>query len=170
MRYLYWASAVRGCCVKQPYPLSFSFYFSSGSGVPHGIMVNPVFDPEKLKLNETGSLELCNDWEFIPGSKDKKVPAAQVEEMKSFFRRYLVLFCAVWDEQMQDAVLQDYFEGRIDFDEMLQDLDFYDQYKDGLSSIHDVQELETFCRNNDFVNMYGNQTEAVDTRKEPCAE
>jgi len=57
---------------------------------------------------------------------------------------------------MQDAVLRDYFEGRIGFDEMLQDLDFYDEYKDELSRIHDIQSMESFCREKDLVNLYGN--------------
>ena len=57
---------------------------------------------------------------------------------------------------MQDAVLQDYLEGRIGFDEMLQDLDFYDGYMGELSRIHDIQPLEFFCLENYLVNLYGN--------------
>ncbi len=151
-----WGSGVRGRYVKQPYPLPFSFYYSPGAGVPCCIRVYPVFNPERLMRSETGVLELCDDWRFAPGYKDQNVSADLVREMKSFFRQYLVLFCAVWDEQMQDAVLQDYFIGTISFGEMTRDLDFYDQYKDALSNIHDVQSLELFCRDNKLVNLYGN--------------
>ena len=156
MEYVFETSGIRGNYVKQPYPLPFSFYFSSGTGVPGNIRVNPVFNPEMLKRSETGTLKLCGDWEYTPGYMDQDVSDDLVQEMKAFFRKYLVLFCAVWDEQMQDAVLQDYFTGKISFDEMLQDLDFYETYSNELSSIRDVQNLEAFCRDNDLVNLYGN--------------
>ena len=154
--YLIEMSNVRGRYVKQPYQLPFSFYFSSGAGVPHSIRVKPVFNPEKLKRSETGTLKLCDDWEFTPGVNDGSVATTLVQEMKSFFKKYIVLFCAVWDEQMQDAVLQDYFLGNIEFDEMIQDLDFYGRYKDELLNIHDIESLEKFCRENNLVNLYGN--------------
>ena len=154
--FIFETSAVRGQEVKVPYPLPFSFYFSPGVWAQTCIRVQPVFNPKRLIMSETGFLQLCDDWTFIPGRGDQGVSSDAVQEMKAFFRQYIVLFCAVWDEQMQDAVLRDYFEGRIGFDEMLQDLDFYDEYKDELARIHDIQSLESFCRGKDLVNLYGN--------------
>ena len=139
-----------------PCALPFSFYFSPGVGAQTCIRVQPVFNPKRLIMSETGFLQLCDDWTFIPGRGDQGFSPDAAQEMKAFFRQYIVLFCAVWDEQMQDAVLQDYFEGRIGFDEMLQDLDFYDGYKDEFSRIHDIQSLESFCREKGLVNLYGN--------------
>lgn len=154
--YLLEMSNVRGRYVKHPSELPFSFYFSSGVGVQHSIRVKPVFNPEKLKRSETGTLKLSDDWEYIPGPNDKDVSQSEIEKMKSFFKDYIVLFCAVWDEQMQDATLQDYLVGNIMFDTLLQDLDFYEEYENELQQIHDVSTLDKFCRENNLVNFYGN--------------
>lgn len=150
-------SNVRGKYVKNPHQLSFSFYFSSGSGVPHSIRVKPSFNPDKkLKKSMTGTLKLCDDWEFIPGPHDGKVDSNDIADMKQFFRYHIVLFAAVWDEQLQDGILEDYFKGDITFNEMLQDLDFYDDYKLQLDRISTVDALESFCRKHELVNLYGN--------------
>lgn len=149
-------SNVRGRNVKNPHNLPFSFYFSSGADVSHDIHVKPMFNPEKLKKSMTGTLKLCDDWHYTPGLDDKNVDQKLVNEMKSFFRRYLVLFCAVWDEQMQDATLEDYLKGEISFSKMLEDLDFYADKQDDLKKITTVEDLEQYCRQNSLVNMYGN--------------
>ena len=149
-------SNVRGKYIKNPHTLPFSFYFSSGAGVNHGPRVKPMFNEAKLKQSLTGTLELCNNWEFEPGKDDTHIPAKDVSAMKAFFRKYLVLFCAVWDEQMQDATLEDYFRGNITFSEMLTDLEFYEENSAALETIHTVEELEDFCRLHNLVNFYGN--------------
>lgn len=71
--YIFAMSDVRGRYVKQPNKLPFSFYFSPSDGVAHGIRVKPVFNPERLILNKTGTLKLCDDWEYAPGKDDKFV-------------------------------------------------------------------------------------------------
>lgn len=154
--YILAMSNIRGIHVKNPNNLPFSFYFSSGKNAPHNIRVKPMFNPAKLKESLTGTLKLCDDWEFKPGVNDKNVKPDKIAAMKAFFRRYIVLFCAVWDEQMQDGILEDYFKGEITFQEMLEDLDFFDEYTEELSAISTVEELEEFCRINNLVNFYGN--------------
>ena len=64
--YIFATSAVRGQEVKVPYPLPFSFFFSPGVGVQSCIRVQPVFNPKRLLMSETGFLQLCDDWTFIP--------------------------------------------------------------------------------------------------------
>lgn len=154
--YLIEMSDVRGKYVKHPHQLPFSFYFSSGTNTKHSIRVKPVFNPEKLKASQTGTLKLCDDWKFIPGVNDKSVSRGLIDEMKSFFRKYIILFCAVWDEQLQDGVLRSYLEGQIKFKDVIEDLDFYEDYEEGLSDIETVEELEKFCREHSLVNLYGN--------------
>lgn len=154
--YLLEMANIRGKHVKNPGMLDFSFYLSSKGGVNHSIRVKPVFNPEKLKISETGILKLSDDWEFTPGKNDTDVSAKQIREMKQFFRDRIVLFCMVWDEQMQDGILEDYLTGRCSFQEMIEDINFYDDYKDEMDSISSVEELEKFCRKNNLVNFYGN--------------
>ena len=149
-------SNIRGKYVRNPNALPFSFYFSSGSGVSHGIRVKPMFNPEKLISSLTGTLKLCDDWEYIPGKNDEHVSKKDVDQMKQFFKDYIVLFCAVWNEQLQDGVLEDYLRGTVSFSEMLEDLDFYENYSEELKVIKSVSELERFCRKNNLVNLHGN--------------
>lgn len=149
-------SNIRGDHVKHPKPLKFSFYFSSGSGVTHSIRVKPMFNPQKLRASLTGTLKLSDDWAYIPGPDDSNVSNKDIKAMKDFFKQHIVLFCAVWDEQIDDTDLSDYFTGEIEFDELLKCLDFYPDYSDELDTIHDVKDLENFCRANNLVNLYGN--------------
>lgn len=148
-------SNIRGRKVKNPGQLPFSFYFSNKNS-NHEIRVKPVFNPDKMLFSKTGNLELYGDWNYTPGPDDKRISNKDITSMKSFFRRYIVLFCAVWDEQLTDSDLADYFEGDINFHELLTLFDFYDDYSEELDSIKDVVELEQFCRNNNLVNLRDN--------------
>lgn len=149
-------SNIRGKHVKHLSKLSFSFYFSGKDGVSHGPRVKPSFNPDKLRIDKAGTLKLCDDWKYVPGKDDQNVSIRQIREMKEFFQVYIVLFCLVWDLQLSDPVVQDYFEGDISFHEMLEDLDFYEEYKEDLDHTDNIFELENFCRDNNLVNFYGN--------------
>lgn len=149
-------SNVRGKYVKNPHSLPFSFYFSGSDGVTHGPRVKPMFNPERLRIDLAGTLKLCDDWEYIPGKNDKSISSQEIREMKKFFKRYIVIFCAVWDLQLEDGIADDYFKGIISFEEMIQSIEFYNDFESEISRIHDVESLEAFCRKHNLVNMYGN--------------
>ena len=76
--------------------------------------------------------------------------------MKQFFKDNIVLFAMVWDEQLQDGVLEYYFTGLTSFHEMIKGIDFYEENKIQMDKLSTVKELETFCRENNLVNFYGN--------------
>lgn len=149
-------SNVRGNLVKNPNKLPFSFYFSSKNGNVHGPRVKTSFDPSKLRLSKTGTLKLCDDWEFIKNPQDRDVSESEIKKMKEFFRKYLILFLLVWDDYIGDPVLEDYFEGDITLHEFITELDFYEEFRDILDEINTVEDLETFCRENGTFNFYGN--------------
>ena len=151
--YLFEMANVLGRKVKVPHKLPFSFFFSSDKGVSHSIRVKPVFNSEKLLRSQTGTLKLCDDWEFIPGENDTKVSQKDIDDMKQFFRDYLVLFCMAWDEQLTYDDVQDYFKAEITFNELLHNISFY---TDEMNSIITIAELEEYCRKNNMVNFYGN--------------
>ena len=147
---------VRGAKVKNPGRLPFSFLFSADDNSQLGIRVKVVFNSERIIQSKTGTLKLCDDWEFIPSVEDKHLKAKDIADMKQFFRGYLVLFCAVWDEQMQEGVLEDYFTGNTTFQEMLTDLDFYDDYVEDLANISTVEKLEEYARTTQCIDLHGN--------------
>lgn len=161
--YLIEMSNVVGKYVKNPEKLPFSFYFSSGVDVPHSIRVKPMFNPEKLKKSLTGTLKLSDDWKYIPGENDKNVSEQEIKEMKKFFKDNIVLFVLVWDEFLQDSVVEHYFLGDLSFQEMLKDLDFYEKLPE-LKRCKTIKGFEKCIRNNleilhklgYNVNFYGN--------------
>lgn len=59
----------------------------------------------------------------------------------------------VWDEQLTEDIVQDYFKGEIEFYELVENIDFY---TDKMSLLTTVEELEKYCRDNKLVNFYGN--------------
>ena len=148
-------SNVRGNKIRVQKNLPFSFYFSAQQG-QHSIRVKPMFNPAKLRDDLVGTLKLCDDWEYIPGPDDVHVSNSDIEKMKKFFRRYLVLFAATWDRQLADGDVYDYLVGDITLPELIETFDFYNEYASELDEISSVSELENFCRIHDLVNLYGN--------------
>lgn len=134
-------------------PFSF-YYFPKNSN--YGPKVKPVLNPNRMNLSGTGVLRLCGNWKFTPGPDDKHHSDADVARMRDFFRKYLVLFLLVWDTQVPDPELEDYFRGDITLKEFIHEIDFYPEYSSELAKINSVSELEQFCRDNDLVNFYGN--------------
>ena len=133
----------------------FSFYYSPRQS-SHGPRVKPVLNSSNMRIGDAGTLALCGDWEFKPGRKDIHYSTKVVKSMKNFFRKYLILFLLVWDEQASDPMLGYYLEGRISLNEFIETLDFYEDYQGELDAITNVTELEEFCRRNKLVNFYGN--------------
>lgn len=148
-------SNVLGKFIKVENNVPFSFYYSPRNS-SHGPRVKPVLNAEKMRISEAGTLALCGDWSFIPGSNDKKASLSAIEDMKQFFKKYLVLFLLVWEGLADDPALGYYLEGRLELSDFIESLDFYEAYKDDLDTIADVQELEKFCRSHNLVNFYGN--------------
>ncbi len=154
-------SNIRGKYVENPGKLPFSFYFSYSEG-QHDIRVKPVFNPEKISGKTVGTLKLCDDWKFVPGSQDKFIKGHDYKLMIDFFKTYHVLFCAVWDGNLSDAVLEDWLLGKITWDEMLEEFDFWPEYEakwnmfiseEARKFTPMIQNLEDFCIMYQLVNV-----------------
>ena len=143
---------IRGNTVNVPHSLSFSFYFSVRNS-SHGIRVKPLFNPNRMSITRAGNLELHGNWKFTPGQDDSNVKRKDIEEMKNFFRTYKVLFAGVWEDEIQETEVQDYFRGMISWHELVQSFDFYEEYRDILDKIYDIASLEKFVRKYDIFNM-----------------
>lgn len=146
---------VRGYKVRIQKNLPFSFYFSASQG-EHSIRVKPMFNPSKLRDDLVGTLKLCDDWEYTPGPDDHAVSKKDIDKMKKFFRKYLVLFAAVWDRQLMEGDVYDYLVGDITLPELIETFDFYTDYHEELDDITTISELENFCKDYNLVNLHGN--------------
>lgn len=133
--------------------LPFSFYFSARES-SHAIRVKPMFNPNKVSKSKFGTLELHGDWKYTPGPDDKNVSQKQIREMKVFFKKYKVLFAAVWEEELQEIPVQDYFRGLISFSDLLTEFEFYEDYQKEMGCIDSIEELESFVRKNGLFNMW----------------
>lgn len=164
--FLFEMSNIRGKQVRNPHNLPFSFYFSTKDTVEskdlkHGLRVKPLFNPEKMSIHLAGSLKLHGDWKFIPGTEDTNIDSKKIIDMKKFFKEHKILFAAVWEKQLPTDALYDYFRGLIDFDGMLQEFEFYDEYKDvelennkALKDIRSLDELEQFIKRYNLFNTW----------------
>lgn len=149
-------SNVRGKKVVHPSKLPFSFYYSTKSQKQHSIRVKPIFNDNRMSADLAGTLKLCDDWSYVPGKENRRISHSEIRIMKQFFQSNIVLFCLVWDMQVNEPLLADYLQGEISLHEFIEDLDFYREYKQELDKINTVKELENFCRKNKLVNFYGN--------------
>lgn len=149
-------SNIRGDNVVVPNKLTFSFYFSGRYGNVHDIRVKPIFNPSRIIKQNLGTLQLHGNWEFIPGPQDKHIPSSDISNMKAFFRMYFVIFSEVWDLHLSEDIVQDYFRGFATLQDVIQDLDFYEEYSSDLDQITDINSLEQYLVDNSLVNMHGN--------------
>lgn len=143
---------IRGRQVKIPHSLPFSFYFSERNS-SHGIRVKPIFNPDRMHIEDAGSLELHGSWDFTPGRNDTNISSKSKKIMIDFFKTYKVLFAAVWEGEVQEDVVQDYFRGLISWEDMMSEFDCYTLYESDMKNISNVESLEKFVRDNNIFNM-----------------
>ncbi len=150
---LFCSTPIRGCKVKVPHELPFSFLFSEKE-YRRDLNVKPVFNPKKISKLSFGILELYGNWNYTPCSEDINVSTEQINEMKQFFKDYKILFAGVWECVLDSSVLSDYFRGIISFSELLKEFEFYEDFKDEMDDIEDVEELTEFVRESRLFNMW----------------
>ena len=132
--------------------IDFSFLYSADIA-DHPIYVMPVFNTEWIRRDKLGTLELCGDWRYIPGTDDKHVSKQHIKAMKEFFKKYIVLFCMVWDEQLPVNLIEDYLRQDIDLHGLIKNISFYNPDMDNITSI---SVLEDYCRKTNYVDFHGN--------------
>lgn len=150
------ANAV-GNNVRREKNLPFSFFFSSKKAVRgiHGIRVKILWNPSKAPADADGFLELHGDYAYIPGSHKYEPNAKELSIARKFFKKYKVLFSAVWEDVLYDpSQLVMYFYGKISWKELMKQFDtgnsdwnFY------ISTAENLQELEGMVREENMFNM-----------------
>lgn len=147
---LFCSTSIRGCKVKVPHELPFSFLFSEKE-YRRDLNVKPVFNPKKISKSSFGILELYGEWKYTPCPEDTNVSTIQINEMKQFFKNYKVLFAGVWESILYSNALSDYFREIIPFSELLKEFEFYEDCRKELS---DIDNIEKFVRENKLFNMW----------------
>ena len=143
--------------IKKEKRLPFSFYFSSKKVVKgvHGIRVKILWNPSKMGQDSDGYMELHGDYDYISGSKRYKPSNNELGVARRFFKKYKVLFVAVWEDIIQDpSQLTMYLYGKISWKELMKQFDTGNQDWNFLITTSDnEEELEQLVREEGMFNM-----------------
>ena len=146
---------VIGRYVKIDGPLDFTFYFGSkfagGSASRHNIRVKLSVNPEKFIRSKSHVLELHGEYHC---SDERKVPPKLRRQIVSFFKKYKVLFAGVWEEQISEDLVPEFFKAHIDLQTLIQNSPCYATHKDKLRSVKTVADFEKAVRKYQIFKMY----------------
>lgn len=137
--------------------INFSIYFSPKQTDQHSIRIKVLWNRERMNSgNFDGVLYLHGDYEYKQNpNADNKPDMYDIFELKYFAKRYKVLFVAVWENKLDPNDVEDYFKGRLSFEELLTlflDLDS-DDY-DKIQQARNIKELEQIISENNIFNMW----------------
>lgn len=146
---------VIGNKVKVEYKLPFSFYFCDKDAVhqQHAIRAKILWNPSKAPSNADGYMELHGDYKYTISSHKYKPISKELSLARDFFRKYKVLFAAVWEEKLNSNDLVDYFNGNYSWRELLACFDLKGKDYYNVNHCNNLNELEKCVRENKIFNM-----------------
>lgn len=134
--------------------INFSFYFSDKYGVNHGIRVKIVWNENRMQSDDAGYLELHGDYKYIVSNGSKKIPEREIEKSRQFFKKYKVLFSAVWECEIDPNVLVDYLRSKCSFKDVLLGFDdLSEEHTTEILKAKDINDLERIVRKFNIFNM-----------------
>ena len=129
--------------------VNFSFYFSNKNEVNHGIRAKVKWNKEHLTGSTDGYFELHGNYNYVQ-SMDGKIPKqSDIQLARKFFKKYKVLFAAVWENCLDANDLQDYFKGYLSFEDLLNSFLIPEKF----TGIKSLSELENYVRENSIYNL-----------------
>lgn len=114
-------SNILGNEVKVEPKLHFSFYFSTKKVVHdrHRIRAKILWNPSKAPADADGHIDLHGNYEYIIGSHKCEPTSKGLSIAKNFFKKYKVLFAAVWEEVVDQSYVERYFNGDYNIKQLL---------------------------------------------------
>ena len=142
-------SNMLGKFVRLDGPLNASFYFGSkhagipdGGAIPHDIRVKIY--PNREKFRESGSFTMTLHGDYLVTKND--LDGKELQTLKSFFRKYKVLFAGAWEEEIIETDITAYLSGRIPLQELVWNMPQYEKYQDVLDKVETIEDLESAVR------------------------
>lgn len=156
-QYLFEMSNIKGKYIKIE-DIDFSFYFSSKNNVnnQHGIRVKICWNREKIGEDLLdGYMELHGNYKYVSKKEPNiKSDSIDIATARYFFKRYKVLFSAVWENKLDENILSDYLRGNINFTQLLKEFENIEnnQYE-LINSASNIKDLERLVRTYNIFNM-----------------
>lgn len=147
---------VMGNKVVVEHRLPFSFHFCDKNAIhgQHAIRVKILWNPSKAPNDADGYMELHGDYKYIIGSHKYKPTGKELQIAREFFKKYKVLFAAVWERVLYPDDVIDYFKGIMKWQDLMNS--FYD-IPENISSVlkkcRNLTDLEYAVRRNKAFNM-----------------
>lgn len=136
--------------------LDFSFYFGEKIG-QHSIRVKICWNKDRMLEDELCVMELFGDYKYFQSQKlNKNVAESDIEEARKFFKKYKVLFSAVWEGVLYEQDLVDYFFGRKNLNEIVDSFELEDissEIKQELLDNCSLKGIEEIVRKYQLFNM-----------------
>lgn len=138
--------------------IDFSFYFSSKNNASnqHGIRVKICWNREKIGRDLLdGYMELHGDYKYVSSlNPNIKPDSIDIATARYFFKRYKVLFAAVWENKLDENILSDYLRGNIDFNTLLKNFeDISNENYQLINNTTNLKSLEKTVREFNIFNM-----------------
>ena len=101
-----------------------------------------------------GYMELHGDYDYVSSPGGKRVSNKDIDEAREFFKKYKVLFAAVWEMKLEEDVIQDYLRKLITLDDVKSE--FHDIPEDVYTRIqqcNSIDEIENVVRKTNAFNL-----------------
>ena len=139
-------------------PIDFSFFFSSKYRASHSIRVKIFWNRESTKGSSVDDyFEMHGDYKYVPSPDSKSIKEKQINYAREFLKKYKVLFAAVWEDYLEEYLLQDYFYGNCDFKDIIIDMTSTNENAnkelDNIKETDNLKELERIVRKYNLFNM-----------------
>lgn len=139
-------TSLRGKDVKLE-NINFSFYFSR-KWKNDKCNVKICWNRNMITSN-FNILEICGN--YLYRANNQIVDEKELDKVKNFFKKYKVLFAAVWEEKLDTNDLAFFLRSQISFDELLDC--FYNMDKNLIKGCKSLKELEECVRKYHIFNM-----------------
>lgn len=138
--------------------IDFSFFFSSKQRASHGIRVKIIWNRNSTKGGSIdGYFEMHGDYKYVESPNSKKIKEKYIDAARDFLKKYKVLFAAVWEDYLEESILQDYFCNHCIFKDVIIDMwstnDDANRELETLYETDDLVELENIVRKYKLFNM-----------------
>ena len=143
-------STMTGKLVKKD-NINFSFFYAVKGGVQHNIGVKICWNRERLGSVFDGTMDLRGEYKYTHSCEGAKPSSKDISAARDFFKKYKVLFSAVWEGYLNPDEVSVYLRGFLTLDELKDE--FYDVPENIFKDAKTIADIEKIVRKNKLFDM-----------------